>query len=71
MGVNKEKRVCINFYLENSFLKRIETIVKDSSNIFDDKSTLIRYCVKQMLPIIEMDLKKDKEKMTEQREEQP
>lgn len=53
----KEKKLCINLYIEKSFIKRLETIVNDPNNIFDSQSALIRYCLKQMLPSVENDLK--------------
>lgn len=59
--VEKEKKECVNFYIERSFIKRIEQIVKDPNNIFDSQSSLLRYCLKQMLPSIEEDLRKERE----------
>lgn len=54
---NKEKRLMINFYLEKTLIKRCDEIVNDQDNIFDDRSTLIRYCVRMQLPILEKELK--------------
>lgn len=57
----KEQKLLINFYLEKSLIKRCDEIVNDEDNIFEDRSTLIRYCVKQQIPQLEAELKRQKE----------
>ncbi len=55
--VRKVKKSHINFYLENDIIARLDKIHQDSNTIFDDRSSLIRYCVKMHLPIIEKEIK--------------
>lgn len=57
MRPQKEKKVYLSFYAEKTLVKRIDEIVTDPNNFFDDRSTLIRHCIKLSLPEIERELK--------------
>lgn len=60
MGVKKDKKVYESFYLEKSIDERINQIINDPNNIFDDKSSFFRYCIKQQLPKIEEEINEKK-----------
>lgn len=57
MRPQKEKKIYLSFYAEKTLVKRIDEIVTDPNNFFDDRSTLIRHCIKLSLPEIERELK--------------
>ena len=58
----KEKKVYVSFYLEKSILARLKKISDNPDAVFDDVSTLIRYCVKTQLPTIEHEIESKEEK---------
>lgn len=64
--LRKEQKLLINFYLEKSTLQRCDAIVNQRDNVFEDRSTLIRYLIKQHLPILEAELKHQEEKGDEE-----
>lgn len=56
----KNKKIHVNFYLEKEIIEEIDLLVNDPKNIFDDRSKIIRYCVKMTLPKIKDELEHDK-----------
>lgn len=52
----------VNFYLEEDLVTRLDQIINDSNNIFDDRSKLIRFFIKQQLPVLEEELIKEQRK---------
>jgi len=52
----REKKVPVPFHLETSIRERIQEVVDNPNSIFENRSNLIRYCIKQQLPIIEKEL---------------
>jgi len=59
--MGRTKKSHLNFYLENDIIKRMDIIVGDADNIFDDRSKIIRFCVKQQLPLIEKQIQEEKQ----------
>ena len=53
---SREKKEPIPFHLEKSIIARIQEIVNNPNSIFENRSNLIRYCIKQQLTQIEKDL---------------
>jgi hypothetical protein len=60
--MSKDKKIYVSFYLEKSNLDRLRRVSQNPESVFDDVSSLIRFCVKMQLPLIE--------KETFQREEE-
>lgn len=58
--MGKEKKEYMSFYLEKSFVKRIEALVDDPNTIFDDKSSFLRFCAKQQIPLAEEEVKQQR-----------
>jgi metal-responsive CopG/Arc/MetJ family transcriptional regulator len=53
----KSRKLLINFYLDKELIRRCDTIVREGNTLFEDRSTLIRHCVKTTLPIIEKQIR--------------
>lgn len=56
----KNRKQHLNFYLETELIKRIDKISEDPNNIFDDRSKIIRFCIKQQLPLIEKQIEEER-----------
>jgi hypothetical protein len=52
----KETKEYIAFYLEPSIKEKMIKIVEDPNTMFDNISSLIRYCIKSKVPEIEKEL---------------
>ena len=57
----KSKKSYLSLYLERDYIDRLDKIVEDPNNIFDDRSTLLRYIIKTSLSRVEEDITKEKE----------
>ena len=57
--MKKERKIYVSVNIESSILKKMDLIVEDPNNIFDDRSTLIRYFIKNGLPELEKGLKEE------------
>jgi hypothetical protein len=58
---HKPRKVYVAFYIEETDLERCQRIVESNTSIFEDRSTLIRYFIKQGLPNLEAEIFKDKQ----------
>ena len=52
----EDKKIYIAFYISKTDLERIEKILQSGNSIFEDRSTIIRYCIKNALPKIEEEI---------------
>jgi len=52
MARHRQQRCAFGFYLGNELVKQMDEITKDPNNIFDDRSTIIRYLIRLYLPEI-------------------
>ena len=50
------KKVIVNFHLEKEIYQQIEKIIKDPYSTFENKAQLMRYCIKQQLPLIKKEM---------------
>lgn len=55
----REKKEPVPFHLEKSIKNRIQNVVDNPNSIFENRSNLIRYCIKQQLPLIEKELEEN------------
>ena len=57
----KTHKAYISLYLGQEYIDRLDKIVDDPNNIFDDRSTLLRYIIQTNLSKVEEDMRKEKE----------
>jgi len=58
----KERKEYTAFYLEKSIKKKIREIVENPNSMFDNDSSLIRYCIKKTLVELEKELQETEKK---------
>jgi len=56
----KERKEYTAFYLDKTIKRRIRAIVEDPNSMFDNDSSLIRYCIKKTIVEIEKELQETK-----------
>lgn len=49
--------MAISIGMKNKLVQRIDAVVKNDRSVFTNRSQLITYCVNQLLPAIEEELK--------------
>jgi len=55
----QQKKEPVPFTLEKSIKERLDEIYKNPNSIFETRANLIRYCIRQQLPIIEKELEEN------------
>lgn len=53
------KKIIINFHLEKELENDIQKIIKNPYSTFENKAQLIRYCIKQQLPLIKKEMEEN------------